>query len=116
MFEPTATSLYSPTLIITMAALATYASRALGTYFSGKVARQSALIEWVTCVTYALLAGLVARMILLPIGALSATPDWVRLSAAGAGLAVFIVTRKNVGLGVLAGSLAIIALVEWNGF
>lgn len=103
--------LYSPVVAITLAALASYASRALGTLLSGRIRADSPVIEWITAVTFALMAGLVARMILLPIGALAATPDWIRLSAAAACLAVFFITRKNVGLGVLAGSLTLMALV-----
>jgi len=112
MIEP---SFYSPVVAITLAGIATYASRALGAYLSGKVGTQSPVIDWITCVTYALLAGLVVRMIWMPIGALAATPDWMRFTAAGTGLAVFALTRKNVGLGVLGGSLMLIALT-WQTF
>jgi len=106
----TEASIYSPLLIITLAAAATYASRALGTLLSGKITVDSAMIDWITCVTYALLAGLVARMIWMPIGALTATPDWMRFTAAATGLIVFGLTRKSVGFGVLAGSAVMIAL------
>jgi len=103
-------TVYSPVLAITLAAVATYASRYLGALLSGKISTDSTIIDWITCVTYALLAGLVVRMIWMPIGALSTTPDWVRFCAAGIGLATFVISRKNIGLGVLAGSLTIIAL------
>lgn len=98
---------YSPFLIITAAALASYASRALGTVLSGRIRADSPVIEWITAVTYALMAGLVVRMIVLPVGALAGTPDWARLGAAGIGLAVFFAARKSVAFGVLAGSLAL---------
>ncbi|MBL4615134.1 MAG: AzlD domain-containing protein [Magnetovibrio sp.] len=109
MTEP---SLYSPVLMITLAAVATYASRLLGTFLSGKISTDSAVIEWITCVTYALLAGLVVRMIWLPIGALAQTPDWMRLTAAATGLIVFAISRKNIGLAVLLGSLVLVALTS----
>lgn len=102
--------LYSPFGIITLAALASYASRALGALLSGRIRADSPVIEWITAVTFALMTGLVARMIILPIGALSETPDAIRLSAAGVCLAVFFITRKNIGLGVFAGSLTLMAL------
>jgi len=104
------TSLYSPFIIITLAALASYVSRALGALLSGRIRADSPVIEWITAVTYALMAGLVARMILLPIGGLADTPTWMRLSAAAVCLAVFFIARKNVGLGVFSGSLVLIAL------
>lgn len=101
---------FGPFVIITLAALASYASRALGTLLSGRVRADSPVIEWITAVTYALMAGLVARMILLPQGALRDTADWVRLAAALVGLLVFFATRRSVGLSVLAGSLTLLAL------
>ena len=103
-------SLYSPVLVITLAALATYASRALGAFLSGKISVESPVIDWITCVTYALLAGLVARMIVMPIGALAQTPDWWRYAAAGAGLLVFVLSKHNIGFSVLAGALVLVAL------
>ncbi len=103
-------SLYAPVLVITLAALATYASRALGTFLSGKISVESPVIDWITCVTYALLAGLVVRMIALPIGALAETPDWWRFAAAGAGLLVFVLSKRNIGISVLAGALVLVAL------
>ena len=108
-------SLYSPYLAIALAAAATYASRAAGAFLSGKVGTESAVIDWITCVTYALLAGLVVRMIWMPVGALASTPDWMRFAAAATGLAVFIVASKSVGLGVLSGTLMLIVLT-WNSF
>ena len=51
-----------------------------------------------------------APIITSPIGALSETPDWIRLGSAMACILVFFATRKNVGLGVLAGTLMLIAL------
>ena len=101
----------SPISIITLAALASFASRALGTALSGRIAAHSPVIEWITAVTYALMAGLVARMIVLPIGALAQTPDWMRLGAAATGLSVFFLSRKNIGLSVFAGSLTLVTLV-----
>lgn len=104
------TLFHTPAGIITLAALASFASRALGAMLSGRIRADSPVIEWITAVTYALMAGLVARMIILPIGGLAETPDWMRLSAAAACLAVFFIARKNVGLGVLVGSVTLITL------
>ena len=112
MTDPT---MYSPFVAIALAAVATYASRAAGAFLSGKIGTESAVIDWITCVTYALLAGLVVRMIWMPVGALASTPDWMRIGAALVGLAVFIIARKSVGLGVLSGTLTLIALT-WNSF
>jgi len=105
-----------PVLIITLAAIATYASRGLGAMLSGRISPDSAIVDWITCVTYALMAGMVVRMLALPIGALTTTPDWMRLVSTAVGLAAFFITRRNVGVGVVAGSLTLAALTWQAGF
>jgi branched-subunit amino acid transport protein len=102
---------YSPLLVITLVAIVSYIPRGLGAFLSGHIDAEGSLVEWITCIAYALMAGLVVRMIVLPIGALVATPLWMRLGAVGFGLIVFYATRKSIGLGVLCGSLALTALV-----
>lgn len=103
--------LYNPVWVITLAAAVSYASRGLGVALSGKLNPEGSVVEWITCVTYALMAGMVVRMLALPIGALVHTPDWVRFIAVLVGLLVFFITRKNVGAGVLAGSLFLMFLM-----
>ncbi len=98
-------------LAIAISAAVTYSSRFLGVIFSGKVQSDGKLVEWVACVTYALLAGLVARMIILPIGSLSEATDWMRLSAIAAGLAAFYAYRRSVAAGVITGTLALIIML-----
>lgn len=93
------------------AALVTYASRGLGVLFAGRIDPASPLFDWVGCVAYALLAGLIARMILLPIGPLADVPLAVRLSAAGIALAIFFLTRRSLLLGLAAGVGALLLMV-----
>ncbi len=97
--------------LLVLAAAATYASRLLGVVLAGRIAASGPLLEWVACVAYALLAGLVSRMLLMPIGPLTVTEWPERVVAVVAALAVFFVTRRNVLLGVLAGTglLALLA-------
>lgn len=100
----------SPWLAILAAALATYFWRALGVAVAGRIATNGALFEWVGCVAYALLAALVSRMIVLPIGPLQHTDLSWRLIAAGVALAVFFLTRRGILPGVIAGTAALIGL------
>ena len=106
----------APVITITLAAIASYASRGLGALLSGRISPDSAVVDWITAVTYALMAGMVVRMLALPIGALTATPDWMRLMSTAVGLAAFFITRRNVGIGVAAGSLTLAALTWQAGF
>lgn len=94
-------------VMLLLAAAVTYASRFLGVIFSGRLAAAAPLLDWVACVAYALLAGLVSRMLLLPVGPLAQTTMPERLGGIAAGLAVYLLTRRNVLLGVLAGTSAL---------
>lgn len=98
-------------LVIFLAAAVTYASRLGGVIFAGKVAAGGALLHWVACVAYALLAGLVSRMLLLPIGQLAHTAPAARVAGVAIALAVWLLFKRNVLLGVLAGvvTLALLA-------
>lgn len=103
----------SPFMIITLAGLASYASRGLGTLLSGRIPADSPVVEWVTAITYALMAGLVTRMIVLPVGSLENTADWMRLGATAVGVVVFFAARRNVAVGVFTGSGALLAFTLW---
>ena len=92
------------------ASAATYFWRWLGVRLSGNLDLDGPLFEWVSCVAYAVLAGLVARMILLPAGPLQDAALWVRLTATAAALAVFFLARQRLLLGVSAGALTLILL------
>lgn len=88
----------------------TYVWRAAGVALGARVNLQSGLFRWISAIAYAMLAGLIARMLVLPLGALAETPTIDRLGAAGAGFLVYFFTRQNMLLGVLAGVVALVGL------
>ncbi|KPK03993.1 MAG: hypothetical protein AMJ64_14605 [Betaproteobacteria bacterium SG8_39] len=97
--------------LVIACALATYVWRALGAAISGRVRAEGPLFTWLGCVAYAMLAGLVARIVIMPLGTLEATALWQRLGAAAIALVVyFLLTRKNLFVGVLTGGVAIVGL------
>ena len=96
--------------VLAAGAAATYASRGLGVALSGRIDPESPLFAWIGLVTYALLAGLVARMILLPIGPLQEVSLFARLLAAGIAAGLFFLTRRNLLIGVAGGTIALILL------
>lgn len=96
--------------LLLLAAAVTYSSRLLGVIFAGRVAAAGGLLDWVACVAYALLAGLVSRMLILPIGPLAHTGAAERIGAVVVALAVFFLTRRNVLAGVAAGTVALALL------
>ncbi len=96
---------------LTLGALVTYFWRFLGVLLSGRIDAGSLMFQWVGAVSYALLAALIARMIVLPLGPpLDATPLSYRLAATVIALAVFFATRRNLLLGVLGGAGGLILL------
>jgi branched-subunit amino acid transport protein len=84
--------------------------RAAGVAISGRIDPDSDVFLWVKCVAYAMLAGLVSRMLFLPAGALAESESWIRLVAVGVGLAVCFALKRNLLIGVLAGVAAFLVL------
>jgi len=91
--------------------LASYLWRFLGTLFSRTINPEGYVFQWITCVSYAMLAGLISRMILLPVGALEQASLGIRLFSIVVGLAVFFLAKKQVLIGVGAGLGVFIMLV-----
>jgi branched-subunit amino acid transport protein len=84
--------------------LATEIWRWLGLAVGGRLDAGSAPFQWVRAVATALVAGLVARMVLFPAGALVQVPLGVRLAAFAGGVAVYLLLRRNVAAGVAGGA------------
>ena len=104
---------WAPYVAIAVGALATYMWRALGVALAGRMRDRSALFDWVGCIAYALIAGLVARMIVLPVGPLHEAALVPRLAAAGVALLVFYATRRNLLLGVAAGAAVLAGIAAF---
>ncbi|MCD6042966.1 MAG: hypothetical protein K0R40_2569 [Burkholderiales bacterium] len=87
---------------------ATYLWRGPGVLISAGINPRSDLFTWISCVAYAIIAGVVSRMLLMPTGALAETTLLERAlgSAAGA-VAYFQLTRRNLLVGVSAGAIAL---------
>lgn len=105
----------SALIALTLGALVTYFWRFLGVLLSGRIDAGSPIFQWVGAVSYALLAALIARMIVLPLGPpLDATPLSYRLTATVLALAIFFASRRNLLMGVLggAGGLILLRLLE----
>ena len=94
--------------LLALCGLATYAFRGLGVLLSGKLHAESEAFAWVSCVAYAMIAGLIARMLLMPTGALAETTALERAIGTAAALGVyFALTRRNLFAGVFAGAAAV---------
>ena len=90
----------------------TYLWRGLGVAVSARIDPNSELFQWVGCVAFAMLAGLISRIILQPSGMLEQTALWQRLAATTIALiAYFVFTKKNLFVGVVGSAAAMYLLL-----
>ena len=61
------------------ATIGTYICRAIGVLLAKRINQESEIFRYLSAVTYAMVAALVVRMVLMPIGLLSTVPVWIRL-------------------------------------
>ncbi|MGF6309827.1 branched-subunit amino acid transport protein [Bradyrhizobium sp. i1.8.4] len=89
--------------------------RMLGLWFGGGIDENSELLVWVRAVATAILAGIIAQIVVQPPGALASVPDWLRYGAVAAGFVVFMLARKSIFAGVIAGEIVMLAGKYWLG-
>jgi branched-subunit amino acid transport protein len=89
--------------------------RMVGLWLGGSVDEGSEVLVWVRAVATAILAGVIAQILVQPPGALAGVPGWLRYSAVVAGFAVFMLSRKSIFAGVVAGELLMLAGKWWMG-
>jgi branched-subunit amino acid transport protein len=95
-------------LLLAVCGLGTYLWRGLGVLISGRLHAEGEAFTWISCVAYAMIAGLVARMLVMPTGALAEASALERLIGSAAALgAYFWLTRRNLFAGVTAGAGAV---------
>ena len=99
-------------LVTAVCALGHYLWRGLGVALSGQVSIQSELFKWVTCVAYAMIAGLVMRIMIFPAGLLSETALVDRLAACVLAFFAYHACRRNLLVSVTAG-VAALMLASW---
>jgi len=102
-------------LLMFTCAAATYLWRGLGVLLSGRLEPRSALFEWVSCVAYALVAGLIARIIVVPSGLLAQTALVERLLACAVAYLAYRISRGNMFIGLLGGVLFFSGIIYVRG-
>ncbi len=68
------------------ACVGTYICRANGVLLSSHIHQDSEIFRWLSAVTYAMVAALTIRLILLPVGLLETVPVWTRILICGLSL------------------------------
>ncbi len=91
------------------ATLGTYICRAVGVALSGRIDQESEIFRWLSAVTYAMVAALVVRMIILPLGPLSTVPLWVRVLVSALSVGVMVSSpKRRLVPGLLTGTLLLV--------
>ena len=107
---PTEASLW---VIVFACGGATFFWRALGVLVTRRIDASGAFFRWITCVSYAMVAGLIFRMIVMPESELANVSLPIRLTAVASAFAAYFLFRRRLVAGVLAGGLSLSALVHW---
>lgn len=92
---------------------ATFLWRGLGVVVVRRIDPQGAFFRWVVCVSYAMVAGLIFRMIVLPESDLALVALPQRLAAVAIAFGAYFAFRRRLVAGVLAGSLSLAAMAQW---
>lgn len=95
-------------LALAGACIGTYLCRALGVLLSGKINQESPIFQWLSAVTYAMVAALTVRMIVLPLGLLAAVPLYFRIGLCLLSFAVMISSpQRRLVPALLIGTLSL---------
>jgi hypothetical protein len=94
--------------LLLFAVLPTEIWRWLAVVFARRIDADSPALDWVRAVATALLAGVVAKLIVSPPGALAAAPLAVRIGALLVTLAIILPRRRMIIPAVLAGEATLI--------
>jgi branched-subunit amino acid transport protein len=89
--------------------LATDAWRFLGVYLGDRISEDSDALVFVRAVATALVAAVIANLIVFPSGPLAETSLALRIGAAVAAFAAYLVARKSVIVGILVGEAVLLA-------
>jgi hypothetical protein len=106
--NPVLTGLWPYLLLILAGYLPNEIWRALGLVLARGLNEDSEIVVWSRGVATAILAGVIAKLILFPAGALAGIPLAVRVGAAVCGFLAFLAVKRSVFAGVLAGEAVLL--------
>lgn len=89
--------------------------RLLGALLSRGLDEKAEILVWVRYVAAAILAGVVAKLVFSPNGALALVPLPGRVAGIAFGVAMFYLAGRSVFAGVLSGVSAVVAMAWWMG-
>ena len=105
-------TLFETYLMIFLAAVATFGWRFSGLILSDFIRPDSLMMKWVNAVAYAMVAAVLTRILVYPMGVLATTPLDYRLACLGLGLTLMFLSKK-LWLALIASMSAFAMLVTY---
>ena len=102
-------------VIVLACGAATFVWRALGVVVARRIDANGAFFRWITCVSYAMVAGLIFRMIVMPESELASVSLPIRVGAVAIAFGAYFLFKRRLVAGVVAGGLSLSGLVAWLG-
>ncbi len=102
--------------LLILVSLATYIWRAGGVVIAQRIDPGGAMSQWFNCVAYGMLAGLISRIMLMPIGILAETPLADRLAALAAGFFLFWFFKRHMLPATLGATALFLALTTLRSY
>ncbi|MGI9476058.1 MAG: AzlD domain-containing protein [Hyphomicrobiaceae bacterium] len=102
-------------IVLAFALVAHESWRWLGAFLGAQVRETDDIFVWVRYVSTALVSALAMRIILFPSGALSTIDLPYRIAALAISTTVFLLLRRNLAAGIVAGSASLIAMAFASG-
>jgi len=91
------------------ACLGTYFCRAIGVFLSKSINQESEIFRWLAAVTYAMVAALTVRLIVMPLGLMATVPLWIRVLICALAIGVMISKpTKRLVPALLTGTLLMV--------
>ena len=102
-------------LIVLGCAAATFVWRFLGVIVVRRIDANGAIFQWISCVSYAMVAGLIFRMLIIPESQLAEVSPAIRVAAVVIAFVAYFRFSRRLVAGVLAGGVSLSAMVAWFG-
>jgi branched-subunit amino acid transport protein len=102
-------------MIVLGCAAATFVWRFLGVIVVRRIDANGAFFKWISCVSYAMVAGLIFRMLIIPESQLAEVSPAIRVAAVVIAFAAYFLCKRRLVAGVLAGGVSLSAMVAWFG-
>lgn len=100
-------------LVVLGCGAATFVWRGLGVLVVRRIDPEGAFFKWVACVSYAMVAGLIFRMLVMPESELANVSLPLRLGAVAIAFLAYYASRRRLVAGVLAGSVSLSLMAAW---